>query len=564
MSQEHPQHRTRTHRVLHSIAWPGALEFEEGRLRFSPEDADAPAGAVLDVPLGSVLDVRHNGREGLLVIELPEDARARFVGHDLEPVYGLLSSVLSERQAAARPGAGRSAEEHSVKLRSGPIIHRGGLHLDDEGMTYTPRSVLDTLVGIRTRRIQWEDVHRITARSGPIGLVEILHRDGRMVLEPAAPEVLFPALLSRLHALQTRQETDADVRAAVIAACIAARPGIDPPGTDDIATLALHGTADHAFERGVFLVDDRELRFLPHRAASPALTLELATLVRRSGSVRGLPTLRLAAGGDRHTFVPAAGPSTAGEVWARVRAPSRVVPWPELGPRTRARLAEEARFVRLHVDDGATLDVTPVAVFSGSADWTLVCPGLVLEGTAPGARVSVEIGQDEGVYAFDATLAASRQRPEGPTGPAETTLELREPSAVRVYNQRQGYRVGVHLSASARAAPGTEGLPPGERIALKVHDLSIGGCRALSEAPLPVGAALDLRLELPGRTVRAQATVLRREPSDDPTLLPYGLRFDRVAVADEDRIHRFVLDRQRGDLQVPSEDEPSLPDASFR
>lgn len=565
MSRSSPHRRARAHRVLHSVAWPGELLWDDDTLRFDPQDRDAPAGAALALSLDDLTDVRHNSREGLLVVELSGAARARFVGPGLEPVHIALVAALSSQAEGARDGrTDPEAEEHSVSLRSGPIIHRGGLHLDPDGLTFTPRSLLDTLVGVREQRVEWAAVRALTATGGPHGLVEIAHEGGRLVIQPAAPDAVFGALLRRVHRHQASLQADPAAVTARITAAVAAWPGAVGPGPDDTATLALHAAAGHTFEVGALIVDAAQLRFLPASGGGAPVTLGLETLVRRSGRSRGLPMVRVAAGDAQHSFLLASGRAGAVAFWASLRAPSRVVSWEELGPRTRARLAEEARFVRLSIADDAPVDVAPLAVYAGPGAWTLVMPGTLPAPPSPGDEVHVEIGQDEGVYAFIATVAVHRRRVTDPDGPAETTLELQAPGVVRVFNQRQGYRVGVRLAASARALDPDAGLPPNERVALSVHDLSIGGCRVRAEAPLPIGARLDLSIELPGRTVRAHARVLRAEPLDDEDSLPYGLRFERIGAADEDRIHRFVLAQQRGELQVPSADEPSLPEHAFR
>ena len=565
MSPSSLSRRTRTHRVLDSVAWPGELTWGEAGLRFAADDPEAPATAALDIALSDVVEARHNAREGLLVIELGADARARFVGQDLEPIHAALLASLAEAASMTRGSkSDPEAEEHSVSLRSGPIIHRGGLRLDPEALTFTPRSLLDTLVGIREQRVEWTAVRSLTALGGPNGLIDISHTGGQLVLQPAAPDAVFAALLQRVHHHQAMAHADDDVRESRVAATLAAWQGAEPPEADATTTLALHGNADHSFRVGVLTVGVDQLRFLPEDGRDTPMTLGLHTLVRRSGRSRGLPMVRVAVGDSQHSFLLATGRNGAQAFWTALRAPSRVIPWDELGPRTRTRLAEEARFLRITLAEKDPIEVAPLAVYAGPEAWTLVMPGSLPGPPTRGQSVHVEIGQDEGVYAFDAVVSAHRTRAAGESGPGETTLELQSPGAVRVFNQRQGYRVGARLAASARAIDAESGLPPGERVALLVHDLSIGGCRVRSEASLPVNAVLDIAIELPGWTVRAHARVLRAETGDNDTTLPYGLRFERIGAADEDRVHRFVLQQQRGDLQVPPTDEPSLPEQAFR
>ena len=547
-----PLHRLHTHRVVQSVSWPGVLELRDRRLLFSPEDPAAPAHARLDVALESMIDARHNATEGLLVVELPGAHPVRFVGNALTDLHATLRSIVNEPTNALDPRERPVAEVHAVSLRSGPIIHRGSLRLDEAGLHYTPHGLLDNLIGVRPRSIPWNDVHRIIPRSGELGLIEIHHADGRTVFEPAAPEGLFPSLIAGLHAVQLELQESPQRFADAVSEIIAARAGQSAPAHEDTVTLSLHGTPEHGFETGLLLIDDADLRFLPRSPGASALVLPLGTLVRRSGRLRRLPTLRLASGATHHTFVPATGAATTSALWQRVHAPSRVIPWDQLGHRTRARFEDAARFVHISLDDAEPLDVGPL--LSCGEDGTLIMPGSTLDGAHIGARLTVEVGHEEGVYAFEATLGARRFRPDGPQGPSQTTLELREIGSVRVYNQRQGYRAGTTLAATASVVSGDTGPALSAPIPMVVDDLSIGGCRALAQAVLVPGSEIDLWLDLGDTGVRARAAVLRHVPAASPGTTAHGLRFEHIATADEDRIHAFVLEQQRFDLNAPPPD----------
>lgn len=550
---------------MRGVAWSGELVWGDTGLQFVSDGPDAPPETGLDVPLGAIVDARYNPQERFLVLEMLDAKRVRFVGQGLEPVHAGLAATLADRAAADQDGIGDGqSEEHAVCLRSGPIIHRGGLRLDPEGLTYTPRGLLDTLVGVRQRRLEWRRIDRLTAHGGPDGLVGLRHDSGMMVLQPAAPDAVFGALLRRLHAAQAAMQLDPAARDSEIAKATAAWPGAEPPAAGELATLALHGSGDHGFQVGVLTQSPSQLRFLPRGRGGRPVVLDLHTLVRRSGRARGLPIARVSAGGTPHDFIFATGAAGVQQFWMALDAPSRVLPWSEVGPRTRIRLSDDAREVRVVVDDGPPAAVVPIAVHASAAAWTLVTANSLPDGARVGAVARVEIGQDEGMYRFSGVVTALRTHSVGDGDAAETTMELDAPGAVHVFNQRQGYRIGVRIAASARTMDDSSGLPPRDRIALSLHDLSVGGCRAHSEAMLPVGATLDLSLELPGWTVRAQGSVLREGRSHDGQPPVYGIRFDRIGAADEDRIHRYVLEQQREELQVPSTDEPSLPDQTFR
>lgn len=556
MTPAPPLQTTRTRRVVRSVSWEGRLSLSDAQLRFEPDDPEAPPHVRLDVDSRTLVDARQNRAERLLVVELPEANNIRFVGGALDALHVALRALIMEPDSAPLDPQREISETHLASLRRGPIIHRGVVQLDPEGLEFTPQGVLDTLVGVRAFRIEWPTILGITPSADAAGIIDIHHEAGVTRLEPAAPDGLFPSLLAGLHAMQGRmQHSPGAIEDAVAQA--SEYHGSLEMGSAATVTLALHGTPDHGYETGVLAFDDASLRWFPKRADTRPVVLPLLTLVRRSGRIRRLPTLRLASGADHHTFVPAIGTEAMRDLWRRVHAPSRVVPWDQLGERTRARLVGDARFVRIQAGDQEP--VTVRALQECSADARLVLSGSVLDGARPGDGLRVEVGQDEGVYAFEAVLGSRQFRPDGPLGPSQTTLILESPAPVKVYNQRQGYRAGVSLAATARVHGPSDRVTLSPRTRLVVDDLSIGGCRAVSEAPLPAGATLDLWIDLGDSGVRAVATVLRMQPTDPPGSTAHGLRFEQISAADEDRVHRFVLDRQRRGLQSPGASSPEEP-----
>ncbi len=565
MSPDRLLARAEAHHVRGPVAWPGHVLVRLGGLQFEPGEPvpGQPGGRRLEVPAASIVDARHNAREGLLVVETPQ-RRLRFTGHDLDSVHAALLALRDDHtvQAGALRATGEDAEGHAAALRRGPILHPGGVTLDAEGLRYTPTGLLDAMVGVRAIAIPWSHVHRVVPHGSPNGLLEIQHLGGDLVLQPAAPVRLHAAVLARLHAAQAAEQADPGARAAALDALRSRWPDADADAAR-YAALALHIDGGGTARVGALLVDDRSLRFLPRVGAGAPLTLDVGTLVRRGASGRGpLPALRLGHGDQRHGFVPADGTTGLSALWDVIQAPSRLVPWADTGPRTRQRVTGPSRFVTLHVGAAVT-PVIPLRSYESGAAWHLV-----VEGAAPaiptGTTLRVEVGQPEGVYVLDAVLLEALERPEAEGGRAEATLLLQPGPTLQVHNQRQGFRADVRLAASARALQVDAGLAAHERVALRVVDLSIGGCRVRSEAELPVGVVLDVAIELPERTIRAHARVLRGgAPTDDETW-HYGLRFERLSAVDEDRIHRLVLARQRDRISVPPSDEPSLTTEAFR
>jgi hypothetical protein len=575
-------------RIRSGVAIPGELVVREETLQFTFDDGSED---VLTLPVSGLTKIRLHPDEGLLILTLGE-TRHLFVGAVLgeltESIQGLMDGP-SWRDGAGEAGAGpdtdpsdddesalrlgadaTSADDHTAMLRSGPVGHKGTVSLDATQLRYAPTGVLDAMVGVRPVTVDWSEVRRISILKGNDGLLEVAHLGGSIILQTETPAALHAAILARLHASQAVIADDVSAREEAITALTLgwSAAQADGDGFDPLAFLAQHCTEDGDAWPGALVLRRDTLHFLPLRAdrtgSGGALTLDVSTVVRLGGPSRGgLPTLRLSSGDRRYAFILASGVSGIQRFWDRCRAPSRVLPWDTMGPHTRARLSGSARFVRLTPADGPSIEIAPARALPREDTWAVVVPGPTATALSVGTRLLVEVGQSEGVYAFDAEVVQV-EAPSVDDVHERATLELRPARDLRVYNQRQGFRVGVEFGASARARSEGGQLPPHERVAMAVQDLSIGGCRVRAEASLPVGALLDVTLHLPDGTLRTRAWVLREEPIDAFPGQPYGIRFERLRAVDEDRIHRLVLARQRANLTMPSDDEPSLATNVFR
>ncbi len=104
-----------------------------------------------------------------------------------------------------------------------------------------------------------------------------------------------------------------------------------------------------------------------------------------------------------------------------------------------------------------------------------------------------------------------------------------------------------------------ERVPPGAARDGRVRDLAIGGCALVTDRALPIGEARTVEISLPGHTLQARLRVTRVDAPDAEGQILHACRFERISTADEDRLHRLVLDHQRQDLRGESVEPPLGP-----
>jgi hypothetical protein len=142
-----------------------------------------------------------------------------------------------------------------------------------------------------------------------------------------------------------------------------------------------------------------------------------------------------------------------------------------------------------------------------------------------GHEMAVEITSGRGIHRYTGTLSGER------AGSLTITLS----GDVERIQRREFVRVATHLDVTVHGVDEEVG---GETTTL---DLSISGMRVTDKFNLPLGIDVRIELKLPdGPPLSALGRVVRVGSEDDQK----GIRFDSVSRADEDRLMRYIRDRE--------------------
>jgi hypothetical protein len=142
-----------------------------------------------------------------------------------------------------------------------------------------------------------------------------------------------------------------------------------------------------------------------------------------------------------------------------------------------------------------------------------------------GHEMAVEITSGRGIHRYTGTLSGER------AGSLTITLS----GDVERIQRREFVRVAAHLDVTVRGVDQEVG---GETTTL---DVSISGMRIADKWNLPLG--IDVRIELimpEGPPLSALGRVVRVGSESDQK----GIRFDSVSRTDEDRLMRYIRDRE--------------------
>ena len=142
-----------------------------------------------------------------------------------------------------------------------------------------------------------------------------------------------------------------------------------------------------------------------------------------------------------------------------------------------------------------------------------------------GHELAVEITSGRGIHRYSGTLSAQDK------GVLTVTLS----GDVERIQRREFVRVAAHLDVTVHAVDSDLG---GETTTL---DVSGSGMRITDKWHLPLGLDVRLELKLPdGPPLSMLGRVVRLGAAEDEK----GIRFDGVARADEDRLMRYIRDRE--------------------
>jgi c-di-GMP-binding flagellar brake protein YcgR len=141
-----------------------------------------------------------------------------------------------------------------------------------------------------------------------------------------------------------------------------------------------------------------------------------------------------------------------------------------------------------------------------------------------GHEMAVEITTGRGIHRYTGTLAEQRSG----------VLRISLSGDVERIQRREFVRVGAHIAVSVRGVDQDVG---GETTTL---DLSCRGMRITDTFELPLGIDVRIELQLPDGPMTALGRVVRVGSEVDQK----GIRFDDVSRADEDRLMRYIRDRE--------------------
>jgi c-di-GMP-binding flagellar brake protein YcgR len=177
--------------------------------------------------------------------------------------------------------------------------------------------------------------------------------------------------------------------------------------------------------------------------------------------------------------------------------------------------------------------------------------------------VTVEIGQSEGIYQFDSRVVRSAPIPLDLPVPDPDQMHLlitEFPTELRVYNQRDSYRVPTHMHLRAhvlaQVSDGGSWMSTGEAFECDMLDLSIGGALVRSMQPMEENQRVSLNLPLMDQWVEIRATCVRSDIQDpDHPGIMYGMEFRELSTTQEDMLHKAIMQLQREALVEEEEGE---------
>ena len=522
----------------------------------------------IDIPLDEVEDWQLKGLRRRLHLET-QSGPVVVGGALTSQLFTSLELMLGEEHDEESV-ADVALDTWEVLLRRGPIAHPGELQFTLNHIKFTPTGLLDTIVGIKSFEFAIKDITRISIRGWPDR--KLLVRVGHEVHTFAMPEIQerFGSLrhLVRDHHYQ-----------------IAMRGNSGPPRyqkTIDswsrkvayehgeqivLGTFVMEQVSEYEARFGWLLLLRRRILFLP--LGGPAsrekeVEFALAEVCRLDGGPRARQDQIIISTDKGHVrYLISDRDGVVEDFWSQCRSPTRILPWDTLGPRSTSRIMGPCRFVRIMSHGDTVVDMSPGVAVEHRSGVAIVLPGQPGSSVPINTWVTVEIGQSEGVYQLDSKVVRSVPTPlEGVIpNPRNTHLLIVDvPNEVRVYNQREGYRVTTEVQLEAailsQVTEGGPWGPTGEGFDATVVDLSIGGCAIESAYDLPSGGRISLTLPLLDQWVELRATCVRMMASDQGgALMRYGLEFRELSLAQQDILHKAVLAMQLEDLADDEEGE---------
>jgi hypothetical protein len=554
------------------MAVRGELCLTDRRLRFLPGlglEQLIWNAAQIDVPLDRLQEWSLKGIRRRLNIRVDDENLV--LGGALTPqLFNLLESLIGDAELS------RTADEvvldtWPVHLRRGPIAHPGELRFTPTHIHFFPTGVLDAMVGVKDFNFPIQDITRISIRGWPErklvirvghevhsfrlndvterfdGLRQLI-RDRHYQIAFRAPGADTPPYQNTLDAWAS--STDYRFGEQVV-----------------LGTFAMDARSDSEARFGWLLLLRTRILFLP--VGGPAsresfYSAPLEAVCRLDGGPRSRQDqILMSTEQGTVRFLLSDREGVVDDFWSQCRSPTRILTWETLGPRSLSRIMGPCRFVRIMTHGDTVVDMAPGMSTEHESGVAIVLPGEPGTSVQLDTWVTIEIGQSEGIYQLDSKIVRSVVTPlEGVIPNPENThlLIAKFPSEIRVYNQRESYRVATELELKAQrlaqTADGGSWMATGSSFRCRVVDISIGGCALDTAQEMGEGDRVSVNLPLLDQWVELRATCVRCDQIEDESMgFRYGLEFRELSMAQEDILHKAVMALQREALADTEEGE---------
>ena len=554
------------------MAVRGELCLTDRRLRFLPGlglEQLIWNAAQVDVPLKNLQEWSLEGIRRRLHIRVDDEVIV--LGGALTPqLFNTIEGLVGDTELS------RTADEvvldtWPVQLRRGPIAHPGELRFTPTHIHFFPTGVLDAMVGVKDFSFAIQGITRISVRGWP---------EKKLVIRAG-------------HEVHTFRITDVHERFDGLLQLVRDRhyqialrtsPGTTPPYQDTLdawasaidyklgeqvvlGTFAMDAKSETEARFGWLLMLRTRILFLPVGGPSTRenfYSAPLEGLCRLDGGPRSRQDqILMSTEHGTVRFLVSDREGVVDDFWSQCRTPTRILTWETLGPRSLSRIMGPCRFVRIMTHGDTVVDMAPGMSTEHDAGVAIVLPGAPGTSVALDTWVTIEIGQSEGIYQLDSKIVRAAVTPlEGVVPNPENThlLIAKFPSEIRVYNQRESYRVATELDLKAQrlaqTADGGSWMGTGATFKCRVVDISIGGCALDSGEEMTEGDRVSVNLPLLDQWVDIRATCVRCDRTDDELMgFRYGLEFRELSMAQEDILHKAVMALQREALADTEEEE---------
>ena len=555
------------------VAVRGEITLTDHRLRFLPGiglERLLWRTAQLDVPLSDVQDWSLAGLRRLFSCQI--DEKVVRVGGSLAPeIHRHLEAMGTGAKLSDAAGDDAIIETWKIQLRKGPIAHPGNLDVTPHHLRFVPTGLLDSMVGVQPFEVALRGVTSLSRKGWAEKKVEMRVGHQSYSFTMPSQEERFSGLVQLIRDSHLRRLLS--VQAGEFSPhqdCLdswSERIRYDDSEQIVVSTVGVQVRSDSDYRFGWLLLTRSRVLFLPLGGPAsrvPHLDLPLEGICRLDGGPRTPgDQIYMSSDEEPYRFLLAHREGMVDEFWAQCRSPTRILSWEALGPRSLSRINGEARFIRVISHGDVVVDLSPGVTMPHADGVALLLPGEPGSSLPLDQWITVEIGQAEGIYQFDSRVTRSAPVPlESPIADPNNwhLLIAGFPSELRVYNQRNSYRVPTHMHLRAhvlaQVADGGSWMATGEAFECDLLDLSIGGALVRSHQPMEENQRVSLNLPLMDQWVEIRTTCVRAGIEDPDNIgVLYGMEFRELSTAQEDLLHKAIMQLQRDALVDEEEEE---------